>query len=512
MEPILELSVTLPPRGSRERLRALHRQLRAAIVGGRLRPGLRLPPTRTLAAAYGVARNTVVATYDLLLSEGYLATRRGAGTYVADALPQAPARKPAGSEAIADRRLNHFWLEAAAGRDTASRTPPRYDFSVGVPDQALFPSDVWRRLSARALRALSKSPAAYAEAQGRSALREAIAKHVSFTRAVACRADDVVVTAGAQQAFDLLARVLVTARRTVVAVENPGYPPMRAAFAAAGARLAAVPVDEEGLVVAHIPPQAHVICVTPSHQFPLGMVMSARRRAALLEFAQARGAVVIEDDYDSEFRFGGRPLDALQTLDRAESVFYVGTFSKSLFPAIRLGFVVAPPWALRALVAAKRYADWHCPVVAQDTLAAFITEGHLARHVRKVRSVYGERRQLLLDGLQRDFSRWLQPIPAAAGLHLAATGAAGLDAIVERARQAGAGVDSLRPYYLGKPTQRGLVFGYGAIDGDAIVEGLSELRRLFSRSPSRTGAGTHPDPSARQKRDPSGHRRDARRD
>jgi GntR family transcriptional regulator/MocR family aminotransferase len=244
-----------------------------------------------------------------------------------------------------------------------------------------------------------------------------------------------------------------------------------------------VPVDDEGMIVEKLPADARVICVTPSHQYPLGTAMSMQRRAALLEFVHARNAVVIEDDYDGEFRYGGRPLDALQTLDRSESVFYVGTFSKSLFPGIRLGFVVAPPWAQRALVAVKQCADWHCPVLEQDTLAAFISEGHMARHVRKMRQVYGARLKLLLSNLRNDFSRWLEPIPSVAGLHMAAfaRSSADMEAIAEQARELDVGVYPLRQYYFSGRARQGLIFGYGAIEEREIVEGLSRLRRLWPK-------------------------------
>lgn len=272
----------------------------------------------------------------------------------------------------------------------------------------------------------------------------------------------------------------MTPGKTVVAMENPGYPPLRAAFAAAGARLAPVPVDHEGLVVEKLPAESRVICVTPSHQFPLGCAMSARRRAALLDFARARGAVVIEDDYDCEFRYGGRPLDALQTLDRAESVFYVGTFSKSLFPAVRLGYVVAPAWAQRALLAAKKCSDWHCAVLSQDTLAAFIAEGHLARHVRRMRRIYGARRELLEGILARDFARWLEPVPCVAGLHLAALLKSRLDEteVLRLAALQDVGLYGLREFQQGRTPRQGLVFGYGSIGEEAIAEGLARLRRI----------------------------------
>lgn len=478
MGPLLELSIRLPPRGSRERLHELHRQLRGAIVDGRLHAGLRLPSTRALATLYCVSRNTVVATYDRLLSEGYVKARAGSGTYIADALPNRGLSPPRIADPETDRRISAYWRGVAATRPAATRERSRFAFPLGVPDSEPFPFPEWRRLMTRAFRALTHSPAVYAEPQGRAALRTAIANHVSFARAVACRPEDIVVTAGAQQAFDLLARVLVTPGRTIVAVEDPGYPPLRTAFLAAGAEVVAVPVDNQGLVVERLPRNARVIYATPSHQFPLGVAMSLKRRTALLEFARVNGAVVIEDDYDSEFRFESRPLDALQTLDLWESVLYVGTFSKSLSPALRLGFIVAPSWARGPLVAAREYADWHSPTLLQDTLAAFITEGHLARHVRKMRRIYGGRRELLLKLLRRDFSEWLEPLPSIAGLHLTARVKAGVDPdeLVLRARAMQVGVESLRGYYLGRPKMPGLTFGYGAISDRDIAGGLARLR------------------------------------
>jgi GntR family transcriptional regulator / MocR family aminotransferase len=479
MEPLLGLAIDLPPRGKRDLLGALHRQMRTAILDGRLKPGLRLPATRALANELGVSRNTALAAYDLLLSEGYLVARRGAGTYVAENLPQRTRGAPRAA-AKPDRRLALRWREAELPT-AVMKAPHRFDFRIGLPEKALFPFQVWRRLSARALRGLSKVPAAYAEPEGRPALREAIAKHVSFARAVACGAEDVVVTAGAQQAFDLIGRVLVTPGETIVAVEEPGYPHLSTAFAAAGAELRGVPVDGEGLVVERLPADARIVCVTPSHQSPLGSIMSLGRRAALLDFARRRNAVVLEDDYDGEFCFAGRPLDALQTLDRAETVFYVGTFSKSLFPALRLGFVVAPPWARPALVAAKRLVDWHSPVLAQDTLAAFIAEGHLARHVRKMRKLYGERRAILRDALARHCGGRLLVLPGEAGLHLATqlTGRLTASEAAARAATASVGVTSLAGYGTGKAARFGLAFGYGMIRAELIEEGIRALARVL---------------------------------
>ena len=479
--PAFDLAIDLPGRASRQVGRQLHHQLRAAIVAGRLQPGVLLPATRELAAALGVSRNMVVAAYDRLLSEGYVSARGRAGTRVADFLSM-PSRSDRPSRVpLRDSRLSPAWRAPPSLTPTGADDGYRVDFGVGIPDWDSFPLGVWRRLSARALRHVSPSRFDYAEPEGRAALREAIAGHISFARAIACTPDDIVVTAGAQQAFDLLARILVTPGKTIVCVEEPGYPPLRNVLAAAGARVVPVPVDGEGIRVDRLPRNTKVICVTPSHQFPLGVHLSLPRRSALLDFAQAHGAVVIEDDYDGEFRFAGKPLDALKTLDHAQTVFYVGTFSKSLFPTLRLGFVIAPRWALPTLVAAKQLSDWNAPLDAQDVLTAFIAEGHLARHVRKMRRIYSERHDILQSAIKRFCSRDLEVAGIGAGLHLAAflKGPSSADAWVDRARAAGIRLHTLQKFAATKQKSDGIVFGYGAIGSQQIVAGVRELARLM---------------------------------
>ena len=480
MDPLSALPLTLPPPGANGVLFALHEQLHRAILDGRLKSGLRLPSSRSLASKYGISRNTVIAAYERLASEGYLVLRPGSGTYVADVCSRRNRQARPGTAVPAGRALNPFWRKAG---EALRADPPAltYDFKLGVPDTGNFRDDIWRRLSGRALRRQSHTGGEYDNPAGRYSLRDAIARHVSFTRSVSCVAEDVVVTAGAQQACSLLARILVTPGRTAVAVEDPGYETIHKAFSAAGARIVPVPVDEEGLIVSRLPENARVILVTPSHQFPLGVTMSMRRRKALLDFAHAAGAVVIEDDYDSEFRYGARPLDALQTLDMGEYVFYVGTFSKTLSPALRLGFVIVPEWARPAMTAAKRFSDWHCPVAAQDTLADFIDEGHLARHVRKMNPIYGARREILLERLRSDFHDWLRLLPAAAGLHLAATFVRDIavEQLTERAKRSRLGIYSLRPCQRIRGGPPGLAFGFGAIDAGGIELGLNSLRALL---------------------------------
>jgi len=491
MDPFFEIELERAVPGSGQATRLLYRQLKDAIHDGRLAAGIRLPASRQSAAFFGLSRNTVAQIYDRLANEGLVVGRHGSGTYVAD-LPPEPASLPSPGGTY---RLNPFWLQhdvtSAMGfwRDdpAAARQVGRtMDFRPALIDSRLFPFEVYRRVSARQLRGLEKKPPASRSPQGNQGnyhLREAITSHIALTRAVVCRADDVVVTSGAQQAFDLLARILVTPGKTVVALEDPGYPPMRVAFAAAGARVVPVKVDEEGLVVDSLPAGAGVICVCPSHQFPLGVTMSKRRRAALVTFARRHGAVIVEDDYDGEFRFGDSPLQSLRATDAADVVFYVGTFSKCMLPSLRLGFVVVPEWARRTLVAAKNCLDWHCSTPLQTGVAAFIAEGHLTRHLRRMRQIYGRRRQLLYSLLRRDFAEWLEPIPSLYGMHVAAWARDGvdLDAAVESLAGRAVKIHTLGRYHVRQPPRSGLVFGYGVVDLPEIERGLAALHRVLAR-------------------------------
>ena len=452
MSVLLELALQLPPAGSRDLRRRLHEQLRAAILDGRLAPGVQLPASRALADQLGLSRNTAMAVYDLLLSEGLIFTRPGAGAFVAGAAP-----KPA--------------------LGSGDRPAAIFNLRPGRPDTASFPFDIWGRLTGRTLRRFSRSGATYREPAGHPALREAIAGHLSFARALACAPEEVIVTVGAQQAFDLLARTLTTPDRRTVVVEDPGYPAAREAFAAAGATVVAAPVDREGLVVEALPEGAAVICLTPSQQYPLGAPLSPARREAVLAYADRNDALVLEDDYGGEFRFEGPPLPTLRAQDRAGRVAYVGTFSQSLLPALRIGFVVAPERVRAALLAARERADWHGPAIEHATLAAFIAEGHLARHVRRMRRIYAERRRALLTALARHGSDLLAPIPAPAGLHVTALLEPSLDArqVAQRAFARGVAVDPLDLYAAERPPGSGLVLGFGQIEAAAIDEAVRRL-------------------------------------
>lgn len=485
----MEFHVSLDGRG--DLVARIYRSLRDGVRDGRLRPGDRLPPSRELARTLDVSRGTVATAYERLTAEGFLEGRVGAGTFVAagagvdvgaGAVGQAGG---AASPAPRDGGLRPRPGWVAAPWSPGPRAAARYDFTVGVPDARLFPYDTWRRLIAAEWRH-GREPAGYADPAGHPGLRDAVARYVGYARSVRAGADDVVVTGGAQQALDLVARVLL-APGDVVAVEEPGYPPAREAFAAYGARVVGVPVDGDGLVVSRLPAEARLVYVTPSHQFPLGVAMSLPRRLELLAWAGAHDAGIVEDDYDSEYRFADRPLEPLHGLDAGGRVVYVGTFSKTLLPGLRLGFVVVPPGLHRAVRTARSLADGHGPVATEAALARFMDEGLLARHIRRTGKVYGERRSALLAGLDGALAPYLEPVPSAAGLHVcallrsgdAATADAVADAVAGRARAGGVLVEPLGRYRAEAGGRGGLVLGYGAIDAADVPAGLDRIAAAF---------------------------------
>jgi GntR family transcriptional regulator / MocR family aminotransferase len=463
----------------------IYRQLRAAIREGRLRPGDRLPPSRELAGSLDVARMTVTVAYERLAGEGYLTARVGAGTFVAAKF--LPVAVRVGRRATAGGlRHRRIWDELSAApalsQPTFGRTA-RFDFRSGAVDASLFPSDIWRRLLRRELRAETIGSGTYGAPAGHAGLRAAIVRQLALSRGVQSSAGDVTVTNGTQQALDLVARVLLEPGDRV-AVESPGYAPARLLFASLGLRIEGVPVDAEGVVVDAIPTDARLVYVTPSHQYPLGVAMSLQRRIALSDWANRHKAAIIEDDYDSEFRFRDRPIEPLRTLNAAQ-VVYVGSFSKTTLPTLRLGFVLTPPSLTAAVRAAKFVADWHAPLPLQSAMARFLDDGHFARHVRRMRAVYQARHELLTNILARDFPEF-RVIPTVAGLHVSAVtdlSERRLDDTVARASKAGVAVQALSRFRVSRETiPKGLVFGYGAISVDRIEEGLKLVRRCFEQS------------------------------
>lgn len=483
VEPV-ELHVSLD--GRRDLTGQIYRQVRGVIVSGRLRPGEALPPSRELAGRLSVSRTTVSAAYDRLAAEGFVSGRVGAGTFVTRSLAGSLAgtdRTAAPPAPASPLRPLPFW-NGLGGRWDLSAVRPEHDLRTGMPDARLFPYQTWRRLMGDQLRTTAVGPGAYSDPAGLPALREALARHVGVSRAVQASPEQVVVTNGVQQSIDLIARVMLRPGDRAV-VEDPGYPPPAMLLRSLGARVTGVRVDDEGLVVDALPDDTRLVYVTPSHQFPLGVRMSLARRVRLLEWARERDAVIVEDDYDTEFRYAGRPLEPLHTLDRDGRVAYLGSLSKVMLPTLRLGFAVVPESLRRAVVMAKFTADWHSPLPTQAALAEFISGGTLARHVRRMRGVYAERHRIVADALAGPLSPYLLQVPSAVGLHLTAllrSGSARNErSLLQRARAAGIEAFGLAGFGIAEKRPR-IILGYGMITAERLPEALLRLEEVLRDS------------------------------
>ena len=472
--------------------RQLYGHLKEAILDGRIGPSVRLPATRELGRMLAVSRQTVLAAYEQLMAEGYLEGTVGKGTFVSESLPAAaaPANQPGAQEPQLLRPLS---ARGAAMADGMARVRhhegPLRAFRVSMPGLDLFPFEVWRKLEARHWRH-STHRLGYSDGAGFAPLRELLCAYLKASRGVACTPEQIVVTAGSQQALDLLA-LLLLAPGEGVWVESPGYQGAVAPFAVAGAAVCTVPVDAEGMDVAWAAaryPDAKLVFATPSHQLPLGVTMSLRRRLELLQWAQAHGAWIVEDDYYSEYRYTGPPLASLQGLDRAGCVIYVGTLSKVLFPGLRLGYVVAPPALAEALARARAVVDRHGPVLPQAVLADFIAGGHFARHIRRTREAYGERRAALIEALDARLQGRLRHGPSDAGLDLCVhfSGGESEATVAGRARDAGIDVRTLG-YYTNPAAgpecavDPGLLLGFSAFTPQAIRDGVRRLEQALDR-------------------------------
>jgi GntR family transcriptional regulator/MocR family aminotransferase len=487
----LDIVIELRDDPGRPAYQRLAEAIRESILEGRFRPGERLPPTRVLAGNLSLARNTVLEAYEQLIAEGYLAARHGSGTYVAPDLPDRAFR----AERVANHvtrdghgpppRLSEFAERLIAGEvpnaiDEETQRPANFEFRYGTPSFAEFPIDAWRTLTKRVLDYPPKELLGYGPTEGLPQLRESLARYLQRSRGVRCDAEQVLVVNGSQQALDVAARVLVNPG-DVVAIEEPGYRGARAVFTAMGAKVVPVPCDGEGIVVDWIPDEARVIYVTPSHQFPTGAVMSASRRLELLAKANRTGAVIVEDDYDSEFRYEGRPLAALQGLDEGGRVIYTGTLSKVLLPALRLGYMVAPPRLQPAITGAKWLTDRHVALLYQAVLALFIDEGHFERHLRRMRKVYETRRATMLAAFDEHFGDRATITGTESGMHIMVNihGVEDADTFMERARARGVGIYSANTYYVGEPPPgASFVMGYSSVSEDGIRRGIGILREI----------------------------------
>ncbi|AKQ67978.1 Transcriptional regulator, GntR family domain / Aspartate aminotransferase [Myxococcus hansupus] len=483
---VTSLLLRLDPRISTPLHEQIFEGVRLRILRGELAPGWRLPSSRQLATELDVARSTVLQALDALAAEGYIVTRAGASTRVAPELPIAPEDRPRSHAAHKSRgpRL----ARSARARKAAPVGAPRLGaapraFRPGVPALDLFPAALWGRTVMRVHTRASTGLLDGGDPLGHAPLREAIANHVSASRGVRCTAEQVFVTSGTQQAFDEILGLSLDPGDAVW-VEDPGYPGVRRAVLAAGGLPVPVPVDADGLDVGAgvaRAPRARGAVVAPSHQYPLGATLSLARRMALLKWAERTRSVIIEDDYDSEFRHRGRPLTALQGLDETGCVVYVGTFSKSMFPGLRLGFFVAPPPLVDAFAAARAAFPAPASALEQAALAVFIEEGHFARHLRRMRVAYRERGEALLEALRADCAGALTPRACDTGMQLTASLAAPLSdqRVRDEAARRGVEVAALSDYASGRHREGGLVFGFGCVRPEALREGTRTLARAL---------------------------------
>ena len=474
--------------------RQTYRALRSEILAGRLAPGSRLAPTRTLAGELGVSRNTVLQAYGQLLDEGYLVARTGSGTFVAEILPEervlakgtgrSPAKRPPAVPVAPLRPSRYAERSGAAVRaDIAWGLPRRrlrYDFRYGEPAFGDLPLETWWRIHARRGRRATPAQLGYGPPSGAPELRKALSQYLSRARAVRCTPEQIIIVHGTQQAIDLVARVLVDPGERV-AIEEPNYTGISLALASYGAELVPMPVDDEGLRTEALDGILPVrgIFVTPSHQFPTGAILPLARRLSLLDYAARSGAFVVEDDYDGEYRYDGPPIECLQGLDEHGRAIYLGSASKLLFPALRVGWLIAPDALVPAFARAKALADTGTAALEQLVLAELIDEGHLERHVRRARARNAERRAALAAAIEQHFGTEAVLAGAGAGLH----GLVWIPSIPmrreaelrKRCAAEDVGIYPVKPYYRAPPAIAGFVLGFSALEERAIAEGIKRM-------------------------------------
>jgi GntR family transcriptional regulator / MocR family aminotransferase len=488
----MDIAFRLDNKNTRSLRRQLYKEMREAILSGRLSAGSRIPSTRALAQSFGISRTTVTECYEDLISEGYLYARIGSGTFVCDQLPEHLLRvAPSRSTVVAKQPHPAVRLSAYGKRVSAVSVvndvggEARTNFKHWRPAFDHLPLRVWRRLIARHARAAEPKNFDYSDdARGYGPLREAISKYIARSRAVRCDSSQIFICAGAQRAMDLITRVLVDPEDEI-AFEDPGYLGARNIFAAQGAKLLPVHVDESGLNVSQLKSKSSAktrfVYVSPSHQFPSGVLLALSRRLELLAWAHDQNAFVIEDDYDSEYRYGGRPVPALQGLDQTERVIYVGTFSKVLFPSLRLGFMVLPQSMVEPIARAKWLSDRQSPLIEQCALTDFINEGHLERHIRRMRTLYGQRRQALVNAFAQHLDGRATIRGDDAGMHLMVRFTTPLDdeELIRRAEQRGVQLTSARPFYLKTPYNNEFIFGYSNLTERQIRLGVQRLSEVL---------------------------------
>ncbi|MGI9036249.1 MAG: PLP-dependent aminotransferase family protein [Pyrinomonadaceae bacterium] len=473
--------------------RQIYDAIRRSILSGEFHSGRQLPSTREMAKQLSVSRLTVVNAYDQLLAEGYLESKRGAGTFVAEHLPeeflQSPPVKQQKRGAKTSPRpmmLSKYGKNVLRESGTIfryNRVTPPVPFQHGLPAIDEFPFDIWTKLASKSYRTVERQRFGYGEPGGFFPLRESIAAHLKSVRSVNCTPEQVIITNSAQQAFNLIGRIFL-APDAEVWIENPCYFGVKQAFQSFDAKFIPVPLDEDGFnLTAALKKsrRARLAYVTPSHQFPLGLTMSLARRLQLLEWAKNSGAWIIEDDYDSEFRYEGRPLPSLQGLDRDGRVLYVGTFSKTIFPALRLGCLVVPEDLIEIFTAAHALSGSQSPLIEQATLAEFISEGHFGRHIRRMRRLYEQRQEILVSEIKKHLAGRFEVKNLVSGMHIIGWLPDGVDdkAVAQKAALAGIKTAAVSTHSLTSWTRGGLILGYTAVNEKQIKKGVKQLAKAL---------------------------------
>ena len=473
--------------------RQIYEGVRDAILSGKLTSGARLPASRVLAKQLSVSRLTVVNAFEQLLAEGYLEGKTGAGTFVASKIPEdllqisEAAKKAEKTEPkAADLKISKFARRLAETETRASRfqnATPAVPFKNGITAVREFPFGIWEKIALRVYRQARYKLSGYGEAAGFRPLREAVAAHLAASRGVHCDVEQIFITNGAQQALDLVGRVLLEEGEQI-RIEDPCYQEALSVFRAVGARVQPVPVDAEGFDITEANKRgaaAKLVYITPSHQYPTGVTMSLARRLQLLEWARKTGAWIIEDDYNSEFRYAGRPLASLQNLDRSGRVIYVGTFSKTIFPALRLGCMVVPKNMIEIFRAARNSCDSHSPIFEQAILADFIAEGHFARHLRRMRTLYEKRQHFLVSEAEEQLKGLLKVSKAQSGMHLIGWLAPNFDEleIAEKSAENGLNITPLSTYCIEAKLPAGVILGYTGFDEKEIRQGVRKLKEVL---------------------------------
>jgi GntR family transcriptional regulator/MocR family aminotransferase len=483
----MDLAINLDSNSSLPLHRQLYEEVRQAILRGKLLPKQKIPSTRSLAKSLQISRTTVTQSYEQLIAEGYLQTIIGAGTFVSAELPDDLLQpKPIKENQKTNSRSNELSIYGTNLEKLDILVPQRLNlpisFRYGSPALDLFPFQIWRKLFARHCGSNLDLLDYSSDLLGHPPLREAICNYLQTMRAVNCQPQQILITNGSQQAIDLITRILIDLG-DAIAIEDPGYLGTRRVFQMQQARLMPLPIDESGLIVSKLSEISSVklVYTTPSHQFPTGAVLSLSRRLELLDWARQTNAIIIEDDYDSEFRYRSRPIPALQGLDRHNLVIYMGTFSKTLFPSLRIGYLILPEPLVKVFSNARWLADRHPPIIEQQMLADFIAQGYLEHHIRKMRHLYDRRRQALVRALNKYLGEKVQIFGENAGIHLMARITSSLRdrEIIEGAAKLGVGLVSTANYYLQGASQGEFLFGYSELDEAQIEEGIYRLSQAI---------------------------------